>query len=276
MVNYRKLNAVSARSAYPLPNISEILDQLGHSRFISGLDIRSAYWQIKMDEDSKKYTGFVIPGRALFQFNRLTFGLHGAPGTFQDLIDKLFLDLRPYVFAYLDDIVIATADFEKHLRILKELLKRLKAAGLTLKENKCIFCKSEMKYLGYIVTRNGLCMEPEKISGIVNMPRPTTPKAVKRLIGMISWYRRFLKDFSTMIEPLTNLTRKRKKFILSNECKKSFMNVKTALISKPILTCPDYSNPFVLQCDASDVGLGAVLTQEIDREERVISFLSRS
>lgn len=276
-VDFRKLNAVSDKCAYPIPYISSILDKLGNARYLTTLDIRSAYWQIPLDSNSKKYTAFTIPGRGLFQFCRMPFGLHGAPATFQALVDKIFgPELEPYLFKYLDDIIIVTPDFDKHLKILKEVFTRLKEAGLTLQKEKCMFCRDELKFLGYIVNRSGLNVDPEKISAIVNIPTPKNAKEVRRIVGMMSWYRKFVPNFSCLINPLTNLTKKGKKFVWSSECDKSFATLKDCLINPPILACPSFEHPFILQCDASSYGLGAVLSQNISGKDRVICYLSRS
>jgi hypothetical protein len=178
------------------------------------------------------------------------------------------------VFAYLDDIVISTPDFESHLRILEQVFERLSKAGLTLRESKCEFCQPELRYLGYVVNRQGLNVDPSKVSAVVDMPRPRGVRDVRRIIGMMSWYRRFVPNFLTMVAPLTNLTKKKTRFTWSSECERAFVDVKNALINAPILSCPDFEHPFTLQCDASDVGIGAVLTQNIDGHERVVCYLS--
>jgi hypothetical protein len=277
VIDFRGVNARSKRVYYPLPNISHILDSLGNAKYLSSLDIRSAYWEIPLDEESRPLTAFSVTGRGQFQFKRMPFGLHSAAGTFQALVDRLFTpDLEPYVFAYLDDIVISTPDFETHVRVLDEVFRRLLKAGLTLKEAKCEFCKSELKFLGYVVNRQGLNVDPLKVSAVLDMPRPKVVRDVRRLIGMMSWYRRFVPNFSTMVAPLTNLTKKKTRFVWSTECERAFSEVKNALISAPILSCPDFNHPFTLQCDASDIGIGAVLTQNFDGNERVICYLSRA
>lgn len=276
-VDFRKLNAVTEKWAYPLPVMSSILDKLGNSRYLTTLDIQSAYWQIEMDENSKKYTAFTIPGRGLFQFTRMPFGLTNAPATFQNLVDKLFgPELQPYVLKYLDDIVIVTNDFDTHVRILDEVFSKLKEANLTLNKEKCKFCRSELKFLGYVVNRNGLHVDPEKVSAIVNFPRPKTPKEVRRLIGTISWYRKFIPNLSNIVEPLTNLTRKKVKFKWTPECEQSFSEIKNLLVTAPILSCPNFNHSFILQCDASSKALGSVLTQFYDGREHVICYLSRT
>ncbi|KAH0810551.1 hypothetical protein GEV33_012241 [Tenebrio molitor] len=256
VIDFRGVNARSKRMCYPVPNISHILNNLGNAKYLSSLDIRSAYWEVPLEEGSRPLTAFSIPERGQFQFRRRPFGLHSAPGTFQALVDKLFTpDLEPYVFAYLDDIIISTPDFETHRRILKTVFDKLSEAGLTLKESKCEFCKPELRYLGYVVNRRGLNVDPAKVSAVVDMPPPKGVRDVRRLIGMMSW--------------------KSTHFTFTVECEQAFTDVKNALVNAPILSCPDFDHPFTLQCDTSDVGIGAVLTQNINGQEHVICYLSQ-
>lgn len=276
-VDYRKLNYVTERDAYPLPLVSNTLDKLRDARYLSSLDIKSAYWQIKMADDSKPLTAFTVPGRGLFQFCRMPFGLHNAPARWQRLIDGVLgLDLEPYVFVYLDDIIIVTQTYEKHIEVLKEVFHRLNQAGLTVGKDKCQFCRSQLKYLGYVVDGNGLHVDPEKVSAILNIPDPKNVADVRRVLGMAGWYRRFIPNFSTLVAPITNLLRKHTKFEWSETCKSAFEILKQHLVSAPVMSCPDFDRPFVIQTDASDFGLGAVLTQSFPDGERVISFISRS
>lgn len=276
-VDYRKLNKVTERDAYPLPYVSATLDRLRDARYLSSLDIKSAYFQVPLTESSRSLTAFTVPNRGLYQFRRLPMGLANSPATFQRLIDRVLgADLEPYVFCYLDDIIIITQTFDKHLEILKEVFRRLKIAQLTVAKEKCFFCRPELKYLGYIVDHNGLRVDPEKISAILSIPQPTCVSEVRRIIGLASWYRRFVPDFSTVSAPLCNLLRKNKKFIWDESCEKSFRLLKEHLISAPVLSCPDFSLPFTIQTDASGYGIGAVLTQQQEEGEKVICYLSRS
>lgn len=276
-VDYRALNAVTRKDAYPLPYISSILDRLKGARFLSSLDIKSAYHQIAIKEDSKELTAFTIPGRGLFQFRRMPFGLTNAPATWQRLIDRVIGDdLEPYVFVYLDDIIIISPDFDTHLNVLGKVLDRLIQAGLTVSQEKCHFCRPSLKYLGYVVDSRGLHVDVSKVEAMLNVPTPRNVKEVRRFVGMASWYRRFIPNFATILKPLTELTRKNVHFQWSHQCQEAFSTIKNCLVSAPVLTCPDFEKPFLLQTDASAYGIGAVLTQPYPDGERVICFLSRS
>lgn len=276
-VDFRKLNSVTKRDSYPLPNVTNILDRLRDAKFLSSLDMKSAYWQIKLSEESKQYTAFSVLGRGLYQFKRLPFGLHNAPATFQRFIDQVLgPELEPYVFVYLDDIIIITQTFEQHLKVMREVLSRLWKAGLILNRDKCQFCRPELRYLGYVVDKNGLRVDPEKVQAILKIPTPTTVSEVRRVMGMASWYRRFVPQFSSIIAPLSNLLRKNRPFVWTKDCEDAWGNIKDRLVTSPILTCPDFSQRFFVQTDASNYGLGAVLTQRHEDGEKVISYLSRS
>lgn len=276
-IDYRKLNMVTERDAYPLPYISATLDKLRDARYLSSLDIKSAYFQVPLSESSKPLTALTVPNRGLFQFCRLPMGLANSPATFQRLIDRVLgPDLEPNVFVYLDDIIVVTQTFEKHIEILIEVFERLKKANLTLSKEKCHFCRPELRYLGYVIDRNGLHVDSEKIQAILNIPTPTSVSEIRRVIGLTSWYRRFVPNFSTLIAPLSNLLRKNKTFLWDKDCENSFQSLKECLISAPVLACPDFSLPFTVQTDASGFGIGAILTQTHPEGEKVICYLSRS
>lgn len=277
VVDFRQVNKVTKKDAYPLPYVDTILDRLRNAHYISSLDIRLAYWQIPVAASSREKTAFTVPGRGLFQFKRMPFGLHNAPATWQRFIDKLVAhEFEENVFVYLDDIIIISKTFEEHIRIIKHLIEKLMSAGLTLNREKCHFCVPEIKYLGYLVNNSGLHVDPEKVSAILNIPAPTNVSEVRRFVGVASWYRRFVPSFSSIIAPITNLLRKRTKFSWTPDCDKSFRQLKEYLTHAPILNCPDYNLPFQVQCDASAYGLGAVLIQISPDGEKVICYASRS
>lgn len=276
-VDYRSLNAVTKKDAYPIPYVSSILDRLRNAKYLTSLDIRSAYWQVGVKQSSREFTAFTVPGRGLYHFKRMPFGLTNAPATWSRLIDTVLgADLEPYVFFYLDDIIIISPDFATHLRILSKVFDRLIQAGLTVSREKCKFCRPSLKYLGYVVDAQGLKVDPGKVEAILNISPPKSVTEVRSFIGVCSWYRKFIPGFSTLLEPITRLTKKNVRFCWSPECEAAFRSIKNHLVSAPILTCPDFSRPFSLQTDASAYGIGAVLTQNFEDGEKVICYLSRS
>ena len=275
-IDFRQINAKSIPDAYPLPRIHHILNRLRNAQYISCLDLKNGYWQIPMEVNSRKYTAFTVPGRGLYQWKVMPFGLHSAPATFQRALDRVLgADLEPHAFAYLDDIIITAATLEQHFDVLREVLKRLRDACLRINPEKCEFFKDEVKYLGHLVTREGIRTDPDKVAAVRNLPAPTTVRELRRCLGMASWYRRFVPEFSRVVQPMTNLLRKGKHFKWQQEQQAAFELLKQRLTEAPVLACPDFSHTFVLQTDASDMGIAAVLTQEIEAKERVIAYASR-
>jgi hypothetical protein len=185
-------------------------------------------------------------------------------------------DLEPHVFVYLDDIIIISRDFEHHMEILRLIFQRLNEAGVSINWKKCQFCRARLRYLGHIVDCKGLRPDTEKVEAILQIPEPRNVLEVRRFVETASWYRRFIPNFASIIAPLTKLTRKNVTFVWTEECSSAFTKLKELLISAPLLSAPDFSRLFTLQCDASSFGLGAVLTQTFDDGERPICYLSRS
>lgn len=276
-IDFREVNRVSKRDAYPLPRMDSILDKLRSARYISTIDLSQAYFQVPLTERSREITAFIVPGKGLFHFRRMPFGLTGAPAMFQRLLDRLIgPELEPHAFAYLDDIIIVAETFDEHLYWLRIVLRIIRKAGLIINLEKSKFCCSEVKYLGFVVNENGLQVDPDKIQPVINYPVPTNLKELRKLIGMASWYRRFVPNFSTVMEPLNKLLRKNQPWIWTEEQELAFLELRTRLTTAPTLTRPDFSLPFVLQTDASAVGLGAVLTQSHEDGEHVIAYASKT
>lgn len=276
-IDYRQLNEHSIKDAYPLPQIEHILNKLRGARYISTLDLRQGYWQIPLAQDSRQYTAFVAPGRGLFQWKVMPFGHHSAPATFQRIMDTVIgPELADFAIVYLDDIIIISSSFSEHLEHLRTVFQRLKNANLRVNPDKCDFCRTQLKYLGHIVSREGIHTDPEKIRAVHEFPQPTNVKEARRFIGFASWYRRFVPDFSKIVTPLTKLTKKDVKFHWDTPQQEAFSLLKRKLTEAPILCCPDFTKTFHLQTDASNEGLGAVLYQIIDGHEKVIAYGSRT
>lgn len=280
----RRLNEVTKKDAYPLPRVDDILNHLKNVKYLTSIDLKSAFWQIPLEASSREKTAFSVPGRGLFEFVRMPFGLCNAPQTLQRLMDRIIgPEFEPKAFVYLDDCIIATNNFEDHLLTLKEIFTRLRKAGFTINIDKCQFCRPSLKYLGFVVDQNGLRTDPDKVSAISQFPLPSTVTEIKRFLGMCSWYRRFVPGFATLSAPISDLIKGKKKKMpvtWTPEATKSFSDLKAALTSSPVLVSPDYTfpiRPFKIHTDASNYGLGAVLTQEdADGCERAIAFASRT
>lgn len=276
-MDFRHLNSKSDPDAYPLPRIGTILERLRNAKYISSLDLKDGYWQIPLEENSKKYTAFTVPGKGLFQWRVMPFGLHSAPATFQRALDGVIgPDLEPYAFAYLDDIIVIGSTLEEHFSNLQKVFQRLREANLKINPEKCEFFKKETKYLGHVVSERGIHTDPDKVSAIREMSAPRSTRELRRFLGVASWYRRFVPDFAAIAQPLTSLLKKGKHWKWKEEQQAAFEMLKAKLTEAPILACPDFSKTFILQTDASNYGLGAVLTQELEEGERVIAYASRT
>lgn len=273
----RKVNSVTKKDAYPLPSIEGIFARLPKANLITKLDLKDAYWQIGLDDDAKFLTAFTVPGRPLYQFVVMPFGLCNAPQTMCRLMDDIIpADLKYCVFGYLDDLIIVSEDFQQHLAVLVRISEQFRRANLTLNISKSRFCVTRVKYLGYIIGDGGITTDPDKVSAIRNWPVPKNVKQVRGFLGIAGWYRRFIENFSTVVFPITETLSNKKKYSWTPDAQNAFDKIKELLSSSPILANPDFSKKFFLHCDASDYGIGAVLVQlDDDGQEKPIAFMSK-
>ena len=275
-VDYRKLNALTRKDAYPLPRIDDTLDTLSGAQWFSTLDLLSGYWQVEMDPADKPKTAFCTP-EGLFEFNVMPFGLCNAPATFQRLMDSVLAGLLwTSCLVYLDDIIVMGTSFEDHLNNLAQVFDRLRSANLKLKPSKCSFACKEVAFLGHTVSDKGVATDPALTEKVDNWPEPQSVRDVQQFLGLASYYRRFVKDFARIAKPLHRLTEKSCPFHWTDECASAFRELRQRLVSAPVLAFPDFRQPFILDTDASDVGMGAVLSQVLDGQERVIAYASRT
>jgi hypothetical protein len=279
-VDSRKLNSITRRDAYSLPLMNEILDHLRDAKYLSSIDIAKAFWEVPLHPPDRDKTAFYVPGRGMYRFVVMPFGLTNAPATQQRLMDALFTpEFEHKVFCYLDDIVIISKTFEEHISLLIRVLEKLTYAGLTINYEKSQFFKKELKYLGFMVDELGLRADPDKVRAVLEYPTPTTKKEIRRFHGSCSWFRRFIPNFSTIAAPLNKLAASGKnspKFGWTAEANSAFLKMKELLVTTPILACPNFDEPFAVHCDASNDGIGAMLTQKQDNREVVIAYMSKS
>ncbi len=275
-VDYRKVNALSKFDAYPMPRVDELLDRLGAARFYSTLDLTKGYWQIPLSPLSKEKTAFTTPF-GLHQFVTLPFGLFGAPATFQRLMDKVLRPHSAYAAAYLDDIIIHSNDWQRHMEHLRVVLGALRVAGLTANPRKCAIGRVEVRYLGFHLGHGQVRPQIDKTAAVAACPSPKTKKEVRQFLRLAGYYRRFVPNFSDLTSPLTDLTKKEAPDPVqwTELCQQALTKVKAALCGGPLLHSPNFDLPFLLQTDASDRGLGAVLAQVVGGEERPVLYLSR-
>lgn len=276
VIDYRQLNEKTIGDAYPLPNIIDILDQLGDSCYFSVLDCASGFHQIPMHPNSRAKTAFSTPHGHL-EFNRMPFGLKNAPATFQRLMDKILSGLQGTdVFVYIDDIIVHGKSLEDHNRKLRALLGRLKSAGLTLQPEKCSFLKKEIAYLGHVISDKGVQPDPKKIKAVIDFPIPKSQKNIKQFLGLVGYYRRFIPDFAKIAKPLNLLLKKGETFEWSHFQQNAFNILKNKICSEPILQYPKFDQPFIVTVDASNFAIGAVLSQGKIGQDLPISYASRS
>lgn len=276
-IDFRKINAFSEKDAYPIPQVNPTLDKLRNSIFFSKIDLRNGYWNIPLAEESRPITAFVIPGRGLFQFKVMPFGLHSASATFQRTIEKVLgPELGVSAFVYLDDVIVLGKTVDEHLQNVRRILKRLREANLKVNNEKSEFFKRKIHYLGHIVAASGIHTDPEKVKSILAIPIPKNITDLRRFMGVISWYRRFIPDCSTLTQPLTRLLHKKHRWEWGSEQNEAFETLKERLSSAPVLAAPDFAVPFCLQTDGSQYGLGVVLTQIQNDHEVVIAYASRT
>lgn len=277
--DFRKINAATIKDAYPIPRMHDILAKLRSAKYITTLDLKNAYFQVPLTRESREITAFSVPGLGSFQFKRLPYGVCNGTATFQRLMDKIItVDMSPNCFSYLDDVILVTDNFTEHLKWIKRIVTALTAAGLTINPKKCHFCVERVRYLGYLVDKDGLRPDPEKVRPVLDFPAAKNVKQLRRFLGMAGWYRRFLGSFAETTRPLAKLMRKDTPWKWGQEQEDAVTAIKTALTTAPALICPDFDLPFQIQCDASHYGLGAVLTQVIeviDGQEHIVEFASR-
>ena len=276
-VDYRRLNAVSDADAYPMPRVDDMIDALGKAKYITTLDLARGYWQVPVLEESRPLTAFATP-YGLYQFRVMPFGLQGAPATFQRMMDQVLADCSEYAAAYLDDVIIHSTCWEDHVRHVRDVLQKLRRAGLTIKPKKCQFGMNSCLYLGHVVGNGEVRPEKAKLQAVEEFPTPTTKKQVRAFLGLTGYYRKFIPDFAEVAAPLTDLTRKNMpvKPPWTDDCGRAFSTLKRILCSEPILRSPDFQREFILQTDASEKGIGAVLSQFDDAgSEHPVAFYSR-
>ena len=272
-VDFRRLNKVIKKNSYPLPLIDDILALLGKAKYFTSLDLKSGYWQVAMDEKDKEKTAFACH-KGLFEFNVMPFGLSNAPAVFQELMSVVLQGCNDFSTAYLDDIMIFSPTLEEHLEHICVIFDRLRQHNLKLKLKKCSFLKSETHYLGFVISEEGIKPDQKKVEAIRSLPVQTCVREVRSFIGMCSYYRRFIPNFSQIAEPIIALTRKYAHFKWSDTHQKAFDYLKDSLTAVPLLVYPDSNKPYVLYTDASDTCMGTCLTQECDGDEKPLYYLS--
>ena len=274
VIDYRYLNSQTVVDNFPMIRISDSLESLGSSKakYFSTLDLQSGYHQVPIAESSKQYTAFVTHD-GLYEFNRMSFGLTNAPACFSRLMTRVLQNLNwEIALLYLDDIIVFSKDFEDHMTNLQAIFQRLRKANLTLKPTKCVFGREKIKFLGHIVSAAGIEPLPDKCQAVQEFPTPRKVRDVRAFLGLVGYYRKYIKDYSKIAAPLTDLTKKEIPFQWSDPCEAAFQTLKKKLTEAPILAYPDYNSDYILYTDASSEAIGMVLSQIQDGQEKVISY----
>lgn len=276
VVDFRKLNEKTINDKYPIPNIADVLDKLGKCQYFTTLDLASGFHQVEMNPDDIPKTAFNVE-HGHFEFLRMPMGLKNSPSTFQRVMDNVLRGLQNSIcLVYLDDIVVFSTSLQEHIINLEKVFQRLRESNFKIQMDKSEFLKLETAYLGHIISNEGIKPNPDKIKAIQSYPIPKTPKEIKQFLGLIGYYRKFIPDFARVTKPMTQCLKKGRKVTLDSEYTKCFELCKSLLTNDPILQYPDFNKEFILTTDASNVAIGAVLSQGTVGSDKPISYASRT
>lgn len=281
-LNAKALNMITKNDTYPVHHLERIISRLEKAKYFSQIDLADAFWQVPLAEASREKTSFAIIGRGKFRFKVMPFGCKNSSSCLARLLDLVVShDLSPHCVVYCDDILILTNSKKHHIRMLEEVTKRLKAANLTINIDKSKFFAKTVRYLGFSLTEEGMQPSMERVKAVLNYSTPRKVKDIRRFLGAANFYRRFIENYSEITAPINMLLTNeftRKRFKWTKEANEAFLKLKTALVSEPVLTNPNYELPFSVHTDSSGVAVAAALMQGKEEAERPVayfSFLSR-
>lgn len=284
-IDYRKLNEKVRRDVYPIPRVEESLEMMSGAKFFSTLDLTAAYNQVEVAPEDQHKTAFTTP-MGLFEYKRMPFGLSNSPSTFSRLMGRVFRDdIMQILLVYLDDVLLHSSTIDEHIERLETVFSRLRSHGLKLEPTKCVLFRSEVKFLGHILTPDGVRTDPEKVAAIRDWPTPLTLRGLRQFTGLAAYYRRFVKHFAAIAKPLYRLIgdaaregKKQKRLgdSWTMEHEQAFQRLKQCLSTAPTLGYPIFSLPFILETDASGKGLGAILSQKQGDQHKIIAYASRA
>ncbi|KAL7300087.1 hypothetical protein TKK_0007095 [Trichogramma kaykai] len=275
VVDFRPLNEKTVTMSYPLPNINDIFDQIGNAKYFTVIDCVAGFHQIKLHPADAHKTAFSTP-RGHFEFVRMPFGLKNAGVEYQRAMNfTLEGIIGRGAIVYMDDVIIYSQDLETHKKLFNEVMERFRKANWQLEPSKCnILCK-KVKYLGHVISGEGISLDPDKVKAVKEFPTPKKLRGVREFLGLAGYYRRFIKDFAKIAKPLTTLLQKDTDFIWSENCDTAFQTLKNALCNAPLLIYPDFSKPFIITTDASGYAIGGILSQGEPKNEHPVAYTSR-
>src|SRR6266511_2123677 len=274
-VDYRALNKITIKNRYPLPRIDELIDRLVGAKYFTKIDLYSGYHQIRIKEADISKTAFRTR-YGHYEFLVLPFGLTNAPATFMTLMNDVFREfLDDFVIVYLDDILIYSKTREEHLQHLHHVLQTLRKHHLYAKFSKCEIFKQKVEYLGHYISSEGISVDLRKVNAVKEWPMPSNVSELRSFLGLTSYYRKFIKSFSIIAAPLTMLLHKDQPYKWNEAQQLAFDELKRQLTSAPILLLPDPTKPFTVTTDASDIAIGAVLSQDQGRGDQPVAYESR-
>ena len=276
-IDYRRLNTVTRKDSFPLPDIRDLFDSLQGNCIFSTLDLFAGYYQIPVHPDSVAKTAFVTP-TGLFEFLRMPFGVCNGPPTFQRMILTAFANMiGTKCLCYIDDIIVLGKSVTDHLENLKQVFHRLEKHNLRVKLVKCSFLQPSVAFLGHVISAQGLRTDPAKTAAVRTMPAPTDVNGVQQVLGLLNYYRTFIPDFAHIARPLTMLLEKDRPFEWSADCKAAFQLLKDRLCASPVLAFPRFDRSFILDTDASGFAISGVLSQcDDENKEHPVSYYSRT
>lgn len=275
-IDFRKVNNVTIKDGFPIPKIDYLFTRLSKAKIYSTIDLCHGYFQVKMDEGSRPYTAFATQW-GFYEFLVMTMGLSNSCATFQRLLNRVldgYLDVCCLV--YLDDIIVFSDSVEQHKIDVENVVKKLKEYNLKVKPSKCKFARSRIEYLSHIVENGKIKPNPAKTAAVSQAKRPKNVKQIQAFLGLVGYYRKFIKNCSIIASPLIKLTEKNVEFIWTEECENAFQTLKFYLVSdKHVLTLPNYDNEFVVEADGSKMGAGGVLSQKVGKHLQPVAYFSK-
>lgn len=273
----RRLNVKTVKNKYPQMSIERIYSRLKKIKYITAIDVSDAFLQIGLAEECRDMTTFTVPGLGRYRYKKMCPGLTNACATLCTLVDGMFCEIdSPNIYCYLDDFLLINEDFDKHIADLKFMAKRFRDVQLTISRQKSIFCKSQLRWLGQILSCRGMEIDPDRIEAVSKLKRPSTERDIRSILGLTGWFRRFIQNYAGITIPLSNLLKKTDDGLIywNSDAENSFNQLKIVLTTAPILRPADYNRPFTIDASSSDLAISAMLSQHVDGELRIIAYMS--